>query len=99
MDALFRRQSGFLYYATLEKLGIRRLTLHKARHTFFTMFDAMRDDKLAMALIGGHTDPNFTERQYVHPDIDRLRRAIEQIGIFSVANKWFRASQDKEKTT
>ena len=26
-----------LYYAALGKLGIRRLTPHKARHTFFTM--------------------------------------------------------------
>ena len=65
-----------LYYAALEHIGIRRLTPHKARHTFFTRIDAKCDDKLAIALIGGHSDPDFTARTYVHPDIERLRKAI-----------------------
>lgn len=65
------------YYALLESLGIRRLTPHKARHTFFTLLDGATTDKLAVALIGGHTDPNFSERVYVHPDIDRLKSAME----------------------
>lgn len=66
-----------LYYETLDKLGLRRLTPHKARHTFFTMLSAKCKDRKAMALVGGHTDPNFTDKTYVQPDIDRLRRAIE----------------------
>lgn len=67
------------YYPLLESLGIRKMSPHKARHTFFTRFDAVCSDKLAMALIGGHTDPNFSEKVYVHPDIERLRAAISQI--------------------
>lgn len=67
------------YYEELERLGIRRLTPHKARHTFFSMLDAVTDDKLAMALVGGHTDPTFTEQIYVHPDIERLRAAVDKI--------------------
>lgn len=68
-----------LYFSALERLGIRRLTPHKARHTFFTMLDAATQDKLAMAIVGGHTDPNFSEKTYVHPDIDRLRNAVSCI--------------------
>jgi integrase len=66
-----------LYYATLDRLGIRRLTPHKARHTFFTRMSERCKDKKAMAMVGGHTDPNFTERTYVQPDVERLRKAIE----------------------
>lgn len=67
------------YYPTLEALGIRRLTPHKARHTFFTRFDAVCNDKWAMAQIGGHTDPTFSQKTYSHPDIKRLRTAIEMM--------------------
>jgi integrase len=51
-----------LFYETLDKLQIRRLTPHKARHTFFTMLSAKCKDRKAMAIIGGHTDPNFMTR-------------------------------------
>jgi len=65
-----------LYYFALERVGVRRLTPHKARHTFFTRLDAKCQDKLGMAMVGGHSDPSFTEKTYVHPDIDRLRSVI-----------------------
>ena len=68
-----------LYYTSLESLGIRRLTPHKTRHTFFTMLSSKCKDRKAMALVGGHTDPNFSDKTYVQPDIERLRRAIESI--------------------
>lgn len=66
-----------LYYETLDRLGIRRLTPHKARHTFFTRMSEKCKDKKAMAMIGGHTDPNFTSKVYDQPDIERLRKAME----------------------
>jgi len=65
-----------LYDATLESLGIRKLTPHKARHTFFTRLSERCNDRKGMALVGGHTDPDFTEKAYVQPDIDRLRNVI-----------------------
>ncbi|MDL2318185.1 tyrosine-type recombinase/integrase [Eubacteriales bacterium OttesenSCG-928-A19] len=65
------------YYEILERLGIRRLTPHKARHTFFTRMSERCKDKKAMAMIGGHSDPNFTSKVYDQPDIDRLRKAME----------------------
>lgn len=67
------------YYEALDVLGIARISPHKARHTFFSMMDAKCKDKKAMAEIGGHTDPNFSEKVYVHPDIERLRKAINSI--------------------
>jgi len=66
-----------LYYAALERLDIRRLTPHKARHTFFTRMSERCKDKKAMAMVGGHSDPAFTEKTYVQPDVERLRKAIE----------------------
>ena len=68
-----------IYYPLIDGLGIPRKTPHKTRHTFFTRFDAATDDKKAMADIGGHSDPNFSESVYVHPDIERLRKALEEI--------------------
>lgn len=67
-----------LYFPILEQLNIRRLTPHKARHTFFTMLSAKCKDRKAIAMIGGHSDPSFSEKVYVQPDIDRLWRAIEK---------------------
>lgn len=66
-----------LYYAELDTLGIRRLTPHKARHTFFTRLSERCKDRKGMALVGGHTDPAFTERTYDQPDLERLRKVIE----------------------
>lgn len=67
------------YHEALEKIGIPYLSPHKARHTFFTMLSEKCTDRKAMAMVGGHSDPNFTDKVYVQPDIDRLRRAIESL--------------------
>jgi len=72
-----------LFYDVMEKLeinapGEHRITPHKARHTFSTMLSKCNDRK-AKAMLVGHTDPNFTEKTYDHPDIERLRKAIEAI--------------------
>jgi integrase len=72
-----------LFYEVLEKLeinppGIHRLTPHKARHTFVTRLSLCKDRK-GKAIITGHTDPNFTEKKYDQPDIERLRKVIESM--------------------
>lgn len=69
-----------LFCETMEKLeinppGIHRLTPGKARHTFFTRLSKCKDRK-GKAIVGGHTDPNFTEKRYDQPDIERLRKVI-----------------------
>lgn len=67
------------YYKTLSQLNIKRVTPHKARHTFFSLMDRHCNDIKAMADVGGHTDARFTENVYVHPDIERLRNAVNCI--------------------
>ena len=70
-----------ILYPVLEKLKINpprvhRLTPHKARHTFFTKLSKCKDRK-GKAIVGGHTDPSFSEKRYDQPDIERLRKVIE----------------------
>lgn len=68
-----------LYFETLSILNVRRLTPHKARHTFATMVTSKCTDRKAIALLIGRTDPSFTEKTYVQPDIERLKKAMESI--------------------
>lgn len=72
-----------LFYKALEELeinppGVHRITPHKARHTFFTKLSKCKDRK-GKAIVGGHTDPNFSEKKYDQPDIERLRKVIESM--------------------
>jgi integrase len=71
------------FYDLMEKLklnppGVHHLTPHKARHTFVTKLSGCGDRK-GKAIVTGHTNPNFSERRYDQPDIDRLRKVIESI--------------------
>ena len=65
------------YYEVLESLGIRKISPHKARHTFFSLMSLYCKDSKVIADVGGHTDVHFTENVYVHPDLERLRRGVE----------------------
>lgn len=69
----------YLYYPVLERLGIRRLTPHSARHTFATMLNrADANPKAAQALMG-HADFATTQNIYTHVDLIELRKAIESL--------------------
>jgi integrase len=70
----------YLYYPTLEKLGIRRLNPHKARHTFSTLLHRAGVDMDTRQKLLGHSDV-ATTMHYTHPDIETLRRGIAQINI------------------
>lgn len=76
---IVKTRYNYEYYSDLKMLDIRRLTPHKARHTFATMVTSKCADRKAIALLIGHTDPNFTEKTYVQPDVERLRTAMESI--------------------
>lgn len=65
------------YYRVLEELSVKKISPHKARHTFFTLMSLYCKDSKVIADVGGHTDVHFTENVYVHPDLERLRRGIE----------------------
>lgn len=72
---------GYLknYKQTLESLGIEYKSPHKTRHTFVSMLDERGGDDTALAKVTGHADPNFSKKRYSHPDIERLRRAVDKI--------------------
>ena len=65
------------YYRVLEELSVKKISPHKARHTFFTLMSLYCKDSKVIADVGGHTDVHFTENVYVHPDLERLRRGVE----------------------
>ena len=72
---------GYLknYKRTLESLSIEYKSPHKTRHTFVSMLDERGEDDTALAKVTGHADPNFSKKRYSHPNIDRLRRAVDKI--------------------
>jgi len=68
----------YLYYPTLERLEIRRLTPHSTRHTFLTRLDRAKVTKRVQQDLAGHSSYKTTA-EYTHPDIEALREGIEAI--------------------
>lgn len=69
----------YLYYPTLKKAGTRRLTPHSTRHTFGTLLDKAGANTKAIQDLIGHADYSTTANIYTHPDIAKLRKAIEMM--------------------
>lgn len=67
-----------IFYPTLEKLGIERITPHKARHTFATLLHREGVDLKTRQMLLGHSDVSTT-MHYTHPDIQTLQVAISRI--------------------
>ncbi len=65
-----------LYYPALKKAGIRRLSPHKARHTFATMLHNAGVSPKVMQLLLGHADYSTTANIYTHPEIESLKNGI-----------------------
>lgn len=72
----------YLYYPALDKVGVRRLNPHKARHTFSTLLHRAGVDMDTRQKLLGHSDI-ATTMHYTHPDVDTLRKGISQIKIKS----------------
>lgn len=69
----------YLYYPALERLGIRKLTIHTTRHTFATLMANAKVDTKSIQEIIGHSDYSTTANIYTHLDIESLRKAINSI--------------------
>lgn len=69
----------YLYYPTLEKLGIRKLNPHKARHTFASLLNKAGADKVYIQKLIGHANYATTANIYTHPELQELKEAIEKI--------------------
>jgi integrase len=59
--------------------GVRKTTVHTARHTAATQMIASGVDVKTVQVILGHSTPSFTLATYVHPSIDDLRRGLEKL--------------------
>ncbi len=69
----------YLYYPTLEQLGVHKLTPHATRHTFASLLGRAGANTKAIQEIIGHADYSTTANIYTHLDIGELRKAIESI--------------------
>lgn len=69
----------YLYYPTIKKAGTRRLTPHSTRHTFGTLLDKAGANTKSIQDLIGHADYSITANIYTHPDIEKLRNAIEMM--------------------
>lgn len=69
----------YLYYPALERIGVRKLTPHSTRHTFGTLLDKAGANTKAIQDLIGHADYATTANIYTHPDVEKLRKAIEMM--------------------
>ena len=67
-----------IFKQTLEKIGVRILTPHATRHTWFSMTNAAGINDTVRQTIGGHADPEIT-KQYTHPELKELAAAINSL--------------------
>lgn len=69
----------YLYYPALEKAKVRKLTPHKARHTFGILLNKAGANTVYIQKLLGNADYATTANIYTHPDIQELRNAVEMI--------------------
>lgn len=67
------------YYPMLDRLGIERLTPHKARHTFATRGAKAGISQTVMQNLLGHTKYETTANYYTHVDLLQLADGVELI--------------------
>jgi len=63
----------------VDAAGVRKTTVHTARHTSATQMIASGVDAKTVQVILGHSTPSFTLATYVHPSIEDLRRGLEKL--------------------
>ena len=69
------------YYPALELANVRRLSPHACRHTFGSIMADYGAATLSIQKIMGHANYSTTADIYTHPEIDSLKKAINQIKI------------------
>jgi integrase len=65
----------------LKSAGVRKVTVHTARHTAATQMIASGVDVKTVQVILGHSTPSFTLATYVHPSVEDLRNSLAPIAI------------------
>lgn len=67
-----------IFKQTLANIGVRVLTPHVTRHTWFSMTNAAGMNDTVRQTIGGHSDPEIT-KEYTHPELQELAAAINRL--------------------
>lgn len=63
----------------MQRLDIRDKTPHCTRHTFATIMGREGVDALAITQILGHSNYNFTVKNYTHTDVDYLTEQLKKV--------------------
>lgn len=63
----------------MTELGITSKTPHCTRHTFATIMGREGVDALAITQILGHSNYNFTVKNYTHTDVDYLTEQLKKV--------------------
>lgn len=68
-----------MFYPFLESIGITGITPHCTRHTFATLGQSAGIVPEDMIKLMGHTDYTTTTENYIHQNLETLRKAINKI--------------------
>jgi integrase len=84
VNPLGKQVNYYTYRDTYWKRIVEQLELgehlpHDTRHTFATLMDNARANKLSIKRIMGHASKDITDKVYTHKDIEELKKAIDLI--------------------
>lgn len=68
-----------MFYPFLESIGITGITPHCTRHTFATLGQSVGIASEDMIKLMVHTDYTTTTENYIHQNLETLRKAINKI--------------------
>lgn len=68
-----------MFYPFLQSIGITGITPHCTRHTFATLGQSVGIAPEDMVKLMGHTDYTTTTENYIHQNLETLRKAINKI--------------------
>ena len=75
----YRYYLEYLYYPTLEKAEVTKLTPQKCRKTGITRMKKAGADDLFVQQVVGHEDYSTTAKYYTSVDLEELKRAINSV--------------------
>ena len=67
------------YYDTLDRLGVAKISPHKARHTFASRGAKAGVPQIVLQHLMGHANYETTADYYTHVDLAQLADGIEMI--------------------
>ena len=81
-DALDQHNVAHAFRARLKAAGVRQVRWYDLRHSYGSHLIAAGVDHKTVAELMGHKDVSLTLRQYVHPDEQGKRAALERLAAY-----------------